>query len=257
MAHPFSSGIQIPPLNWENFVRMAGRTALQWMTPPYCLLCPDQPESRNGLCHDCWHGLPFIRDPQCQYCARALSRPGICGQCQQRRPAYDSTIAPLAYEDPVNEMLCALKYRQHLSFARPIASVMVDAAITQRQKRPDKLCAVPMTSRALRKRGLNQSVFIARFISRALGIPLCASLLKKTRHTDQQSGLSAKHRQSNLAGAFLCRRRLDGQHVVLIDDILTTGATANEISKILKTAGAARVDLWACARTHPQHKLLN
>ena len=249
MAHPFSSGIQIPPLNWSNFIRMTGRATLQWMTPPCCLLCHDQPDSRSGLCRDCWQKLSFILDPQCLSCARALTRPGICGQCQQRPPGYDNAIAPLAYEDPVNEMLCALKYHQHLSFARPLAGVMVDAVITQRQKRPDMLCAVPMTSRALRKRGLNQSVFIARFISRALGIPLRAALLKKTRHTDQQSALSAKYRQSNLAGAFACRRRLDGQHVVLIDDILTTGATANEISKILKATGAARVDLWVCART--------
>jgi len=73
--------------------------------------------------------------------------------------------------------------------------------------------------------------------------------LKKTRHTDQQSALSAKNRQSNLVGAFACRRRLDGQHIALIDDILTTGATTNEISKILKAAGAARVDIWVCART--------
>ena len=249
MAYPFSSGTQIPPLNWATFIRMAGRTALQWMTPPYCLLCYDQPEFQSGLCQDCWQELPFIRDPQCLTCARALTRPGICGQCQQRPPAYDSAVAPLAYEDPANEMLCALKYHQHLSFARTIAGVMVDAVISQRQKCPDMLCAVPMTSRALRRRGLNQSVFIARFISRALGIPLCASLLKKTRHTDQQSALSAKNRQSNLVGAFACKWRLEGQHVALIDDILTTGATANEISKTLKAAGAARVDLWACART--------
>ncbi|HAU42268.1 MAG TPA: hypothetical protein DCW50_09495 [Gammaproteobacteria bacterium] len=249
MAHPFFSGTQIPPLNWENFIRMAGRAALQWITPPCCLLCYDQPESRSGLCRDCWQKLPFIRDPQCLSCARALTHPGICGQCQQRPPVYDSAIAPLAYDNPVNEMLCALKYRQHLSFARPIAGVMVDAVVTQRQKRPDMLCAVPMTSRALRKRGLNQSIFIARFVSRGLGIPLCAALIKKIRHTDQQSALSAKNRQSNLDNAFACRRRLDGRHVALIDDILTTGATANEISKILKAAGAVRVDLWACART--------
>ena len=249
MAYPFSSGTQIPPLNGSTFIRMVGRAALQWMTPPYCLLCYDQLEFQSGLCQDCWEGLPFIRGPQCQYCARALTRPGICGQCQQRPPTYDSAVAPLAYEDPANEMLRALKYHQHLSFARTIAGVMVDAVISQRQKCPDMLCTVPMTSRALRRRGLNQSVFIARFISRALGIPLCASLLKKTRHTDQQSALSAKNRQSNLVGAFACRRRLDGQHIALIDDILTTGATTNEISKILKAAGAARVDIWVCART--------
>ena len=134
-------------------------------------------------------------------------------------------------------------------FRSPIAGVMVDAVVTLRQKRPDMLYAVPIKSRTRRKRGLNQSIFIVRFISRGLGIPLCAALLRKIRHTDQQSALSAKNRQSNLDNPFACRRRLDGRHVALIDDILTTGATANEISKILKAPGAVRVDLSACART--------
>ena len=96
-----------------------------------------------------WQKLPFIHDPQCLSCARALTHPGICGQCQQGPTVDDSAIAPLAYDNPVNEMLQALKYRQHLSFARPIAGVTVDAVVTQRQKRPDMLCAVPITSRTL------------------------------------------------------------------------------------------------------------
>ncbi len=146
-------------------------------------------------------------------------------------------------------MLCALKYRQQLSFARTAAGVIADNALARGQKKPDLLCAVPMTRRALRRRGLNQSAFIARLVSRTLGIPVKISLLKKVRDTDQQSTLSARKRRNNLIKAFYCKQRLDGQHIALVDDILTTGATANEISKILKAAGAARVDIWVCART--------
>ena len=228
---------------------MAVRAALQWITPPCCLQCDDQPESRSGRCRNCWQKLPFIRDPQCLSCTRTPTHPSNCVQFQHRPPVYHDAIVPLAYDNPVNELLWALKHRQHLSSARPIAGVMVDAVVTLRQKRPDMLYAVPMTSRTRRKRGLNQSIFIVRFISRGLGIPLCAALLRKIRHTDQQSALSAKNRQSNLDNPFACRRRLDGRHVALIDDILTTGATANEIRKILKAPGAVRVDLSACART--------
>ena len=114
-----------------------------------------------------------------------------------------------------------------------------------------------MTPRALRRRGLNQSAFIARLVGRKLGIPVRVSLLKKVRDTDQQSTLNARKRHKNLIQAFNCKHRLDGQHIALVDDILTTGATANEVSKILKAAGAARVDIWVCARTHPQYNFPN
>ena len=174
---------------------------------------------------------------------------GICGQCQQRPPAFDDIAAALLYETPVDKMLCALKYRQRLYFARTAAGVIADTVLARGQKKPDLLCAVPMTRRALRRRGLNQSAFIARFVSRTLGIPVNISLLKKVRDTDQQSTLRARERRKNLIGAFTCKHQLDGQHIALVDDILTTGATANEVSKVLKLAGAARVDLWVCART--------
>jgi len=108
---------------------------------------------------------------------------------------------------------------------------------------------VPMTHRAVRKRGLNQAVFLARLIGRQLDIPAKSSLIKKLRETDRQSTLNASQRQRNLKGAFHCQGSLKGKHIALVDDILTTGATANEISRVLKAAGANRVDIWVCART--------
>lgn len=228
---------------------MAGRSALRLIAPPCCLFCQDHPEFRHGLCQACWYALPHIPDSCCSYCGQVIVQTDICGQCQQRPPTFDDIAAPLFYEAPVDKMLCALKYRQQLYFARTAAGIVVDTVLRRGQKKPDLLCAAPMTQPTLRRRGFNQSAFIARLVSRGIGIPLRLTLLKKVRDTDQQSTLSAKQRRKNLADAFYCKHRLNGSHIALIDDILTTGATANEISKTLKAAGAARVDIWVCART--------
>ena len=257
MAHPFFPAIERPAPTSADMLRIIGVLVLRWVTPPCCLFCHDQPEYHHGLCQTCWHTLPFGLSSCCSHCGRALTQAGICGQCQQDPPDFDDIAASLLYGTPVDRMLCALKYRQQLSFARTAAGVIVDNVLERRQKRPDLLCAVPMTPRALRRRGLNQSTFIARLVGRKLGIPVHLSLLKKVRDTDQQSTLNARKRRKNLIKAFYCKHRLDGQHIALVDDILTTGATANEVSKTLKDAGAARVDIWVCARTHPQYNFPN
>jgi len=173
----------------------------------------------------------------------------LCGHCQRCPPVFDSVIAPLRYQDPIDQMLCALKYHQQLSFARTAAGLIADMVSESDRPRPDLLVGVPMTHRAVRKRGLNQAVFLARLIGRQLGIPAKSTLIKKLRETDRQSTLNASQRQRNLKGAFHCKGSLKGKHIALVDDILTTGATANEISRVLKAAGANRVDIWVCART--------
>jgi ComF family protein len=178
-----------------------------------------------------------------------MAHKSLCGHCQRYPPVFDSVIAPLRYQDPVDQMLCALKYHQHLSFARTAAGLIADRVRQSDRRRPDLLVGVPMTQRAVRKRGLNQAVFLARLIGRQLSIPVKSSLITKLRETDHQSTLNASQRQRNLKGAFHCKGSLKGKHIALVDDILTTGATANEISRVLKKAGAARVDIWACART--------
>jgi ComF family protein len=178
-----------------------------------------------------------------------MAHKSLCGHCQRCPPVFDIVIAPLRYQDPIDQMLCALKYRQQLSFARTAAGLIADMVRESDEPRPDLLVGVPMTQRAVRKRGLNQAVFLARLIGRQLGIPTKSTLIKKLRETDRQSTLNASQRQRNLKGAFHCKGSLEGKHIALVDDILTTGATANEISRVLKAAGANRVDIWVCART--------
>ncbi len=229
-------------------VRATTLALLEWIAPPCCLLCRLGVEYRHGLCQGCWAKLP-VNEIHCERCALPMAHKSLCGHCQRCPPVFDSVIAPLRYQDPIDQMLCALKYHQQLSFARTAAGLITDMVRESGEPMPDLLIGVPMTHRAVRKRGLNQAVFLARLIGRQLGIPVKSTLIKKLRETDRQSTLNASKRQRNLKGAFHCKGSLEDKHIALVDDILTTGATANEISKVLKVAGANRVDIWVCART--------
>jgi len=236
---------------WRSGLKSVRATALallEWVAPPCCLLCRLEVEYRHGLCQGCWAKLP-VNEIHCECCALPMAHESLCGHCQRCPPVFDSVIAPLCYQDPIDQMLCALKYHQQLSFARTAAGLITDTVRESGEPMPDLLIGVPMTHRAVRKRGLNQAVFLARLIGRQLGIPVKSTLIKKLRETDRQSTLNASKRQRNLKGAFHCKGSLEDKHIALVDDILTTGATANEISKVLKVAGANRVDIWVCART--------
>ncbi|HJL55886.1 MAG: ComF family protein [Arenicellales bacterium] len=236
---------------WRSGLKSVRATALallEWVAPPCCLLCRLEVEYRHGLCQGCWAKLP-VNEIHCERCALPMAHESLCGHCQRCPPVFDSVIAPLCYQDPIDQMLCALKYHQQLSFARTAAGLITDTVRESGEPMPDLLIGVPMTHRAVRKRGLNQAVFLARLIGRQLGIPVKSTLIKKLRETDRQSTLNASKRQRNLKGAFHCKGSLEDKHIALVDDILTTGATANEISKVLKVAGANRVDIWVCART--------
>ena len=236
---------------WRSGLKSVRATALallEWVAPPCCLLCRLEVEYRHGLCQGCWAKLP-VNEIHCERCALPMAHESLCGHCQRCPPVFDSVIAPLCYQDPIDQMLCALKYHQQLSFARTAAGLITDTVRESGEPMPDLLIGVPMTHRAVRKRGLNQAVFLARLIGRQLGIPVKSTLIKKLRETDRQSTLNASKRQRNLKGAFHCKGSLEDKHIALVDDILTTGATANEISRALKAAGANRVDIWVCART--------
>jgi ComF family protein len=236
---------------WRSGLKSVRATALallEWVAPPCCLLCRLEVEYRHGLCQGCWAKLP-VNEIHCERCALPMAHESLCGHCQRCPPVFDSVIAPLCYQDPIDQMLCALKYHQQLSFARTAAGLITDTVRESGEPMPDLLIGVPMTHRAVRKRGLNQAVFLARLIGRQLGIPVKSTLIKKLRETDRQSTLNASKRQRNLKGAFHCKGSLEDKHIALVDDILTTGATANEISRVLKAAGANRVDIWVCART--------
>jgi ComF family protein len=206
-----------------------------------CFLCRGR--ARELLCGECDADLPRLDEALCPRCALASPGGALCGRCLSSSPAYDATRAALAYEFPADALVHALKFRGELALAPLLASFLMDRT---RVDTVDHVVAVPLAAKRLRERGYNQSVEIARHLRKhALDVGLC----ERTRDTRPQIELPYDERQSNIRGAFRCTRTLVGARIAVVDDVMTTGATLNELARTLKAAGAVYVVNWVVART--------
>ncbi len=210
-----------------------------------CLLCVGA-SANEMVCARCLASLPVL-EARCLRCAAPLPRDGVCGQCLRALPHYDGALARYEYRFPVDRLVQRFKYAGDLAVGRWLSLEL--ARRVRAETQPELLVPVPVTNARLRSRGFNQAAQIARVLSRALGVPASMRVLERTREAPPQLALGRRARRANLRGAFRCRRELRGRHVALIDDVLTTGATADAAARVLKRAGAARVDVWTLART--------
>jgi ComF family protein len=156
-------------------------------------------------------------------------------------------LAPLLYQAPVDNLVAGLKYHQQLHFGPLLAGILAELA-QQEESGTQLLLPVPMQAQRLRERGFNQAAELARCLSLRLGIPWAADRLFRIRGGDQQQALKRGQRRHNVRGAFACSSDLPAR-VALIDDVMTTGATAEEASRMLKAAGAEWIEVWTVART--------
>ncbi len=156
-----------------------------------------------------------------------------------------------SYRFPMDSLLQSLKYGKQLLLATELGRLMAEGIAAENLLTPDFLVPVPLHPYRLYSRGFNQSLEIARVLGKHLGVPLLKPHPRRSRNTRPQFSLGAKERKSNLEGAFCCPGQLNGETVAIIDDIVTTGHTANELAKQLRMAGAADVRLWACAQARP------
>jgi ComF family protein len=172
----------------------------------------------------------------------------FCGGCLRRAPyAFDDALAVFEYRFPVDRLVQRFKYAGDLALGRWLAERLADAVAIR--ARPDLVVATPLANRSLRRRGFNQALVLARHVSASLAIRCEIDALSKVRETPAQEGLDRRHRIENLRDAFACHLRLEGEHVALVDDVVTTGATASALARVLRESGAGRVSLWAVART--------
>jgi len=202
------------------------------------------------LCASCDTDLPRIARAHCVVCALPLagsSGSTTCGACLADPPAYDHVCAAFAYAFPADALVQALKYRGQLA----IAPLLGDALARVLDERPDVLIAMPLSAGRLRERGFNQAQEIARHVAKASGIPLQSNTCRRVTETPPQAALPYKERAKNVRNAFVCDANFDGKHVALVDDVMTTGATLNELAKKMKRAGAARVTGLVATRTLP------
>lgn len=218
-----------------------------YLAGPPCLLCRDR--ATGDLCTACFRNLPW-NDHACTQCARPLPPlpSAICGVCARKPPHFDAAFAAFHYAWPVDRLLHRFKFRGHLANGRTLALALGEFLDLRGAPRPDLLLPVPLHRRRLAERGFNQAGEIARTLGRCLDVPVAHDAVRRIRATPPQRGLGRSARRSNLKGAFECRRRFDGRHVAMVDDVVTTASTADALAHTLKNAGAAKVSLYALAR---------
>jgi ComF family protein len=173
-------------------------------------------------------------------------------------PAFDATIAATDYVPPFDQLVLALKFGNQLALAALFARMLRDALLqTSQSALPDVLCAMPLSPQRLAERGFNQALEVAKPLARALGIPLAPTLVARVRDTRAQAMLRTEERQRNVRNVFAlspqAQQHLQGRHIGVVDDVITTGATLNELAAVLKRHGAARVTNFVFART-PDHR---
>jgi ComF family protein len=218
-----------------------------------CLLCRGRADGARGeglLCTACERDLPRLtRSELCPRCALPSAGGAICGACLAHPPGFDATVAALAYQFPADVLIRALKFDGKLAIAPLLGRAL--ARRVAGTPPVDAVLPVPLSQARLRERGFNQSMEIGRALARTSGLRLEPGLCRRTRDTPAQVDLSPAQRARNVRGAFRCTRALAGITIAVIDDVMTTGATLEEIAGVLKKAGASRVVNWVAARTLP------
>ena len=220
--------------------------------PSTCILCGAPGREAMELCESCHADLPHNRH-RCHRCALPLpaSAPAgsLCGTCQHRPPVYDRCIAPFRYEGTLPHLVTGLKFRARMNCARLLGTLLTAGLEKAGAELPEVIIPVPLHPTRLRERGFNQALEIARIPSRHFGLPIDTHHCRRQLATAPQSGLEAKERRRNIRGAFAVADGLAARHVVLLDDVVTTGSTVAELARMLKRAGVERVEVWAVAKT--------
>jgi ComF family protein len=243
-----------PDRLWEGPARMAG-LALDALLPPLCLSCASAVDRPGSLCAACWQRISFIEGPACSGCGLPfefeVGAGALCGACIAHPPAYRRARAVLRYDAHSRDLILKFKHADRLHgapafgiwLARAGAEILADA---------DLLAPVPLHRRRLWTRRYNQAALLAQAAGKAAVVPVVTDLLRRNRHTVSQGGLSPAQRSLNVRGAFALRRgrehQIGGRNVVLVDDVLTTGATVEACARTLTRAGAAAVDVLTLAR---------
>ena len=235
------------------------RKLLSSLFPSRCILCRQTVidtviGQHIEICLPCYQALPK-NDNTCTRCALPLSDDidgnVLCGRCINKRPLYDYSRSLFLYEDEVITLIHQLKFGEKISYARSIGEMLLTVfkdELLPEQGMPDCIVPVPLHNKRLRSRGYNQSTEISRVMANKLAIPIAYDAVVRTRHTKAQMDLKAKDRQKNIKGAFRVVDVKNYTHVLIIDDVVTTGSTVNELAKVLKDKGVERVGVLSVAR---------
>ena len=242
-------------LGATEFLRSLPQLALNAVLPPRCLTCGALVERSGALCAACWSEVAFIAPPYCACCGLPfdydLGPEALCGACAREAPAYARARAVMRYTEMSRRLVLAFKHGDRTEGA-PAFGAWLARAGAELLAEADVIAPVPLHRWRLLGRRYNQAALLAHALGRESGLPVTADLLLRKRHTPSQGRLSLAARHRNVAGAFAVKpaRRADlaGRHVLLVDDVLTTGATAAACARTLRRGGAVTVSVLVLAR---------
>jgi ComF family protein len=248
-----TSGCQ--PVNALQVDSRWWQTALDFLLPPRCVLC-GMLSGSICICEACKTDLPWL-GPHCHQCGLPLGSPkdNICGACIQKTPPFTRTVCPLQYQFPVDRLVQGFKFKRQLASGRILSHLLCETVISREVTLPDMLIPVPLHNFRLIKRGFNQAYELSSYAGKILDVPVLSTALRRYRNTQAQSGLSRKQRRKNVRGAFYWQPPgIAASHIALVDDVMTTATTVSECARVLKKAGAKRVDIWVAARAIPANR---
>lgn len=242
-----------------------------WLLPYCCIVCNKLSDQTKDICTNCQHELPWVSHC-CIQCGISYEHKKTnnlhCGQCTKNKPSFDFTITAFEYQDQISSLITQFKFKRELTYGRVLAELLA-TIITQKYieapesstihtsntvkslyNLPEVIVPAPLHWWRQTSRGFNQASIIAKILSKQLSIPINNQLIKRKKLTKPQKSLKLKQRKQNVHGAFALKKKLDYQHIALVDDVMTTGNTVNSIAKLLKQHGVKTVTVWALARTN-------
>ncbi len=234
------------------------RTAADLLYPPACVGCETSLPHGEYLCGFCADAVPRIEPPFCEVCSRHFEGeipadvPFTCRDCRAHDFVFRAAVSARRHAELARDLIVRFKYERQYYLRQPLADWLAEAFRADprlHDPSPDALVPVPLHPRRERERTFNQAAVLARLLARRVGVPV-RRVLRRVRYTETQTALARAERLENLHGAFVAvrPRAISGAHLLLIDDVFTTGATVDECARVLRRAGAASVRVLTVTR---------
>ncbi|MDQ7091614.1 MAG: ComF family protein [Methylococcales bacterium] len=213
-----------------------------------CILCDDDGIEGKDICKFCFQQLLRNKQScyQCGYPLKSKRLSPLCGTCLSNPPDFNTTHAPFIYQGAIGYLITQLKFNQTYKNARLLGQIFADSLT--KTSLPQCIIPVPLHKKRYRQRGFNQSLEIAKTVGKQLHIPIESKLCIRHRNTPHQIGLPKHKRHENVKNAFSLVKQINYTHIAILDDVMTTGSTLREITRIFKKAGVSTIELWVCAR---------
>ena len=236
----------------SQLLHSALKKAGHFIYPNICLQCDAPGSNRIDLCERCFKSLPWVHYA-CQRCALSLTsgNANLCGACRNKKFYFDHVYAPFQFEGFIRDAVYQFKFNQKLNQGKLLAHLFIKHIEKQQLNIPEIIIPVPLHKNRIHKRGYNQALEIARIVSKEIDNELSYREIYRNRDTGVQMELPAKQRHKNVKDAFSLKENstiFKNKHVCIMDDVVTTGNTVNEVAKNIKSAGAKRIDVWCIAR---------